>query len=168
MECSWVEDRLVALQDDELSRSERELVEEHLEHCPACADLEAHLAAVSPEPCLQVPADVQARLESAVSAALDEALAAPVAPRSVGRIEQTRRWLRRDRDLSNGAMLAYAAALAICLGWGMSNWLALPGATQPTDSIARVEIQSTVRSDHYQPASYAIEADTDEDEEEYR
>lgn len=169
MDCSWIEDRLVALQDDELSRSEHEVVTRHLQSCAACAELEQLLAGATPEPFLQVPAEVQARLALAVDAAIDSALAeqaTPAAPPSV--VERSRRWLRRDRDLSNGAMLAYAAALAICLGWGLSNWMAIQDAAQPPTSIARNEGSSTVSSEHYSPASYAVEKDAEPGEDEWR
>lgn len=166
MHCSWVEERLVALHDDELSRSEQAVVLEHLERCPTCSELEARLAGIELEPALVIPAGVQVQLASAIDAALDEAFAQPWESTPPSAWEQTRRWLRRDRDLSNGAMLAYAAVLAVCVGWGLSNYLAVQ-AMQEEVPIARTSV-APVTDGHYQPASWAVEEEAPESEEEWR
>lgn len=166
MHCSWVGERLVALHDDELSRSEEQLVIEHLEACPDCADLAGRLDAITPEDALVVPAAVQTRLEAAVDDALDTAFEQPWQASPPGFWEQSRRWLRRDRDLSNGAMLAYAAVLAICVGWGLSNYLAVQAMNQ--DEPLTASTVAPVSNGHYQPASYAIEDEAGEGEEEWR
>lgn len=163
MDCTWVTDRLVALQDGELSPGELAFVTEHLVGCDDCATLEAALAEATPTPDLVVPPDIQAALEAAVDAAVARTLdEQPVQRRAPG--SAWMRWLRRDRDLSNGAMLAYGFVLAACIGWGFSNWFAVqamsevqPPATIAVDHHDAPSIDGTIAPDQYRPASWTSE-----------
>ncbi|MEZ4317977.1 MAG: zf-HC2 domain-containing protein [Myxococcota bacterium] len=161
MQCPWVQERLVAFADGELSPGEATWVAEHLESCDACAQLDLRLRDVTPEPGLEIPADVMERMARAVDDAVLAALDEPPAVETPTTAARWGRWLRRDRDLSNGAMLAYGILLAACVGWGVSNWLVVQelrqevqrspvAATAPTNS-------ATIDSTQYEPASYQPE-----------
>lgn len=160
IDCHWVEDRLVALQDGELSPGETHFVMEHLAGCASCTDLEEALLAATPAPSLVVPAEIQAALEAAVEQAVERALTTPADPPPAPHRPWTR-WLRRDRDLSNGSLLAYGFLLAACMGWGLSNWFAV------ADLEARIAAQEAtpvhtlpgteLAPDQYRPASFDAE-----------
>lgn len=165
MRCDWVEERLVAFRDGELSPGEATFVEEHVARCPACAEHDAALMDATPEHALTVPPEVLARMIAAVDASLDEAVDGPrraaVRPGALGRWA---RWLRRDRDMPNAAVLGYSVLLAACVGWGLSNWLALqqmrddtPARVAATASDAVVPSGAALPSDQYQPASWSPE-----------
>lgn len=155
--CRWVEDRLVALQDGELSPSETHFVMEHLATCDACATLEAVLLEATPHPDLVVPPEIQAALEVAVDDAVQRALAEPAAPPQPVHYAWTR-WLRRDRDLSNGSLVVYGFLLAACLGWGLSNWMAVHDLqARIAAAPARSEVQvpgTDLAPEQYRPASF--------------
>jgi anti-sigma factor RsiW len=162
VDCTWTMDRLVALQDGELSPGEDAFVREHLDGCPDCAAMEEALAAATPVADLIVPPEIQAALEVAVDTAVAAALEHPVDRRAPG--SAWRRWLRRDRDLSNGAILAYGFVLAACLGWGLSNWFAVQAMSQvQTAPDVAVDQRNTspadgrIAPDQYRPASWTAE-----------
>lgn len=163
MQCDQVTDRLVAYSDGELSRGEHTFVAEHLATCEACARLDEALRAATPEDVLVIPPDVLARMHAAVDEAIASAdLSPPVArPSSLTRWT---RWLRRDRDMSNGAVLAYGMLLAACLGWGLSNWLAVQGLQhEPARTASMPTVQPTsdapIPGDQYRPASFSPDDD---------
>lgn len=176
MRCAWVEQRLVAWRDDELSPGEATFVMEHVDRCPACAALDARLQDATPDPWLAPPPDVLARMHAALDAAIEResnAEATRPAPRSVvnaSRIGRWARWLRRDRDLSNASAIGYVALLAACFGWGLSNWMAIetsapgsmPEAAQasvsaPTDprDMDPAASGAAIPAEQYRPASWS-------------
>ncbi len=172
MRCSWVQDRLVAFADDELSPGERVFVAEHLQACDACASLDVRLRAASPEPALIVPAGMLASMAAQVDAAIEAELAAPeqhAAPPPAGLatlpgVARAGRWLRRDRELSNGAMVAWGLLFAACFGWGLSNWMAVPDPTAPAAPTytAAPSPSAEIDSEHYRPASYSVDEEEDD------
>ncbi len=123
MTCNEVRPLLVAYQDAELSPGELTLVREHLSGCSTCANHEAALAAVTPEPFLQHdPVDLAhkwARLDAAIEHELDHPHVHPVQ-----RPLSDRAWdsLATEWPLSTGSVLAYAAALMLVALWGAANW----------------------------------------------
>lgn len=164
MECSWVEDRLVALQDEELSPGERTFVVEHLATCAQCTEMELALAGATPMDDLVVPPHIQALLESTVDDAMDQVFAHPEPRHATTSGTSWTRWLRRDRDLSNGAMLSYGFLLAACLGWGLSNWFAVqalqeeqPMSTFAVDRADAPLSDGHIAPDQYRPASWTSE-----------
>jgi anti-sigma factor RsiW len=170
MRCSWVQDRLVAFADDELSPGETVFVAEHLETCEVCASMDARLRAASPRPALVVPAGVLDAMAAQIDAAIDDELSSPAqAPEPSGLaalpgVARAGRWLRRDREMSNGAMLGWGLLFAACFGWGLSNWLAVPAdptATTPTFTAAPTP-SDEIDSQQYRPASYAIDGEDDD------
>ncbi len=166
MRCSWVQERLVALADGELSAGEATRTEEHLEHCIECRELDADLRMITPRPTLQVPPEIMARMAAAVDSAIEQTFDAPEST-PAPRTGPLTRWLPRDRDLSNGAMLGYGLILAACVGWGVSNWLAvqqLEERNTPPVAQSAQPTPSTLDGDQYEPASYRPE----EPEEEWR
>ena len=169
MHCSWVQDRLVAFSDGELSPGEATFVAEHLDGCDDCEQLELRLAAVTPQNALEIPPEVMARMAQAVDDAVFEALEQPlVAPPPTVRTRWTR-WLRRDRDLSNGAAIGYGLLLAACVGWGLSNWIAYQELQQEMMLATPVAVSAptspaTIDSNDYEEASYRV----DEPEENWR
>lgn len=167
MDCQWTQDRLVALQDGELSPSEETFVLEHLAGCPTCQEYELALSLATPEPSLVVPHAIQIALEARIDAALDDAFAHPAPPAVAS--HSWSRWLRRERDLSNGHALAYGFLLAACLGWGLSNWFAVQALQ--TETLAPVHMAhtsstprdatTTVPADQYRPASWNADEPTE-------
>jgi len=165
MHCAWVQDRLVAFADQELSPGEDSFVAEHISHCADCRELESQLRECSPEPSIAIPPEVLNKLAMAVDLAVSEEFDRPTVPVEPASTTRWARWLRRDRDLSNGAMLSYGVLFAACLGWGLSNWVAvqeLRAQTRaPSIFTAAPTRSSTIGVDQYVPASYSPE-DADE------
>jgi len=159
MQCAWIQDRLVAYSDGELSPGEATRVGEHLDGCEDCADLGARLLAITPEPHLQVPPEILAQLASQVDQAVHAALDEPVQPLPATATTRWARWLRRDRDVSNGQLVAAAVVFAMLGGWGLSNWMALPGPSTNTVATAAPSGPVTIDSDQYEPASYRPDED---------
>lgn len=159
MHCAWVQDRLVALSDGELSPGEATRVMEHLDDCEECALLDLQLREITPEPHLDVPPEVMANLARVVDAAVQEALDEPVYAPPPTMATRWSRWLRRDRDVSNGQILAAAIVFAMLGGWGLSNWLAAQDGVTMSSPIANVapSSSSTIDGAQYEPASYRPE-----------
>ena len=172
MHCSWVQDRLVAFADGELSPSEMVVVAEHLDGCETCAALDVRLRAASPEPALVVPAGVLASMHAQLDAAIEAELADPQPVPSeesgglaaIPGVARAGRWLRRDRELSNGALLSWGLLFAACFGWGLSNWMAVPDPTAPTTPTYTAAPSPSVEidSEHYRPASYSVDDEEDD------
>ncbi|HHO50444.1 MAG TPA: zf-HC2 domain-containing protein [Deltaproteobacteria bacterium] len=159
MRCREARDRLVAFQDGELSRSEREQLVEHLTGCTRCRELEQRLRAVTPAPePLQPPLHVQRRLRLALD--VDTILTAAgdrpevTAP---GPIERLLRWLRRDLELPAAAAVAYVVILAAALGWGASNWWSLSTLQQQRYAATHgpaTQDSPAIPAEHWRPAAY--------------
>lgn len=152
MRCQDVTPRLVAFQDGELAPGEHHQVASHLRCCAQCAKQERALAEVTPEPQLVVPPGVHARMALALDAAIAAELqhAPPATTTEPATIDHVARWLRRDASISRGALVAWAAAFAAILGWGLANYAALQDAnTAPALADVRVP------AEHYQPASFS-------------
>lgn len=117
MSCAWVEQRLVAWQDGELSPGEHTRVGEHLETCRSCRRLERDLARVTPRPAAPVPSEATAalfaRMDAALARAWDEPAPAPVLPRWAAPI-----------GMPGATVVAYAALLLLTVAWGTYNWRA--------------------------------------------
>ncbi len=162
--CRWVEQRLVALRDAELSPGETHFVLEHLETCARCSARDRALLDATPHPTLVVPPAIQAALEASVDRAIREALLQTPPP--VERSTRWSRWLRRDRDLPNASILLYGFLLAACLGWGLSNWLSARELRNEIQAFQAHSIRSTpaggatatepveIPSEQYRPASF--------------
>lgn len=168
MQCSWVIDKLVAFQDDELSPGECTFVGEHLDGCDACSEHEIALRDVTPEPFLEIPPEVLAQMAAAIDQAVADELASPKRPMAPSLWTRSTRWLRKDRDTPNGALLGYGLVLAACLSWGVSNWFAVQAlqaeVERPTiaHTTAGDPAGAIVPSDQYQPASWTPEDDSEE------
>jgi hypothetical protein len=112
---------------------------------------------------LIIPPEIQRAMEEAVDAAVARTLDEPAQTRSSS--TSWTRWLRRDRDLSNGAMLTYGFLLAACLGWGLSNWFAVQALQNETaapvqivrDGTVAPPVDSQLDPSQYRPASWTSE-----------
>lgn len=168
MQCSWVTGRLVAFQDDELSRSEFTIVTEHLDGCASCQQLEQSLRDATPEPFLEIPPDVMASMARAVEDALEEEFTRPQQAVAPSTWQRSSRWLRKDRDTPNGALLGYGLLLAACLGWGVSNWFAVQALQAEVErpsvalSAPAPATEVVVPSDQYRPASWTPDAESED------
>lgn len=142
MRCADVRPRIVAFFDDELGPSEAELVQHHLDGCPACAAHAAALGATRPvAPDLEIPPEIARRLAEATDLGVLRARAAAAPPPATP-------WLQRPARLSTGAVLALLA-LATLLGFGASRlW---PAAAGPTVAGAP---SAPVPADQFQEAAY--------------
>lgn len=121
MDCNTVADRVAAYLDNELSRSEQQLFERHLEGCEACQRLveavsDVDLSPPPPPPEVGEPGfwdrmDVALAAEQARVPEL-----APVAPPPAA----NRLWARR-LNVSLPVIFAYVAFLALAVGWSLIN-----------------------------------------------
>jgi hypothetical protein len=157
MRCSEVGERLVAWRDDELGRSERILVEEHVRGCAACAEADRRLRASLPAPSRSAPPDVLRRLEHRLDPDRILALADQPGPRA--RAPWLASWLlgvgggwRRPIPVSAGAVLVYLVLLAGTFGWGLSGWWSLRGSAPSLQSPAHGPV---VPAEQFRPAAYA-------------
>ena len=173
MSCDWIGDRLVAFQDDELGRSEHLIVEEHLRECRECRDLEQTLALSTPEPFILVPKEHQLHLQAALATTLDIEFNTPHQRVPPSTSQRWASWLRRDRDMSNGTIIAYGLLLAACVSWGVANWIAVRSISAPSSTTAlalhsnTASSSETFSSDQYRPAGYELSESTTEPPEEY-
>lgn len=158
MRCRTVHACLAAYRDRELAPGEHVQVEEHLQSCADCRDLDALLVAATPRPELVVPLrvlrDMERRLDPTELLRVADETPTPTPKR------RWLRWLRRDTQVSIGAVLAYSALLATCAGWGTWSWYGW--ARLEADVAARAQQSSTVAQQplpaaHYQPAAFAPE-----------
>jgi anti-sigma factor RsiW len=165
MQCEEVEERLVALQDDELSPSEREQVVEHLDHCHACRGLERRLRLATPFPGLVVPPHIQARLDDRLdTSVLLELADRPSQPAPRGAVARARRWLDAETEVSRVVVLAAAAMLVTTLGWGVTNWWSLAHLQAEMAQRAEVVIPpartasgAEIPAEQFRPAAYTPE-----------
>ena len=158
MTCSSVRRRLVAFQDGELSPGEMTLVQEHLEKCASCSNLEERLARATPQPTLMIPVAVQLKMEAAVREALEEAKRNP---EPVTEIVTETRAPSSASPLGRSWMRAglYAALAALTVGWGATAWWSpsLSGSLSMVSNqqVAESRIAATpMPPDVYRPAAY--------------
>jgi anti-sigma factor RsiW len=161
MECDEVRDRLVALHDDELSRSEAVQVREHLVACPACARADRRLRSSVPSRPFVADDALRARLAEALDPALILAMAArPVEPPPPPR---PRLWQIAGRAASVpvGAVVVYVVLLAASFGWGVSNWwsLQIVGSGDPAGVASGAAAGVAPSVETASPAGTAIPAD---------
>lgn len=162
MRCRHVHERLVAYQDRELAPAEHTRVQEHLDGCEACAQLEQRLRQVTPKAFLD--------LEPSASqwAALDERL-----DQEWDRVERSPRlrtsawhWVWEEARLPPGAVVAYAAMLFLAVAWGAKNWytaqqlqVALAEQVGPATAAAPPVGPGAIEPDHFVPASWTPDAE---------
>jgi anti-sigma factor RsiW len=147
MRCDEARDRLVAWDDGELSPGEATQVAAHVRGCLACAGHAAALRAVTPRPRPVVPADVLARLHARVDPdVVLTAAARPAPPTSFG--AGVRGFLRREAQVPMGAVLAYAAVLALAVGLAAFGWWGAPTELRVADQ------PEPLPSEQYEPASF--------------
>lgn len=158
MDCGEAIQRLVALQDGELSPSEAVQVQEHLAACGACRMREYRLAAATPRDTLRIPPAVLARLSDRVSADVVLALAdRPAANRPhPGWVARAAGWLRRDLEIPAAAVLGYVVLLAMSLGWAASSWLSHPSIDVTGDGS---HAASEIPAEQWRPAAYNPEGE---------
>ncbi|MFT5680663.1 MAG: anti-sigma factor RsiW [Myxococcota bacterium] len=114
MDCRTAEDLMAGLIDDELSPGHHAQLEEHLQHCHACAGLLEQLTEqqLSPPPMSPMGDDFWAKMDGVLSATLDGAL--EEAPEEAKAEAPAQRSWRPSPSL-----LFYAATLMFALGWGL-------------------------------------------------
>ena len=119
--CEQVQNRLSAFLDDELSASERSVVEDHLEHCTTCAgelkSLAAVLAFVDQWDLEAEPIDIRPALRSATASPVPSDAAKPQIRPAIVRIT---------------SVFRYAAALLLGITLGLFA-LGLFGSKPPAD-----------------------------------
>ena len=120
MDCNSVADRVAPYLDQELSRTERELFEAHLEGCTECQRLVERVAAVDlspppPRPEVGEPGFWD-RMDVALAAEMTRAATPPAA--RPGLLPRVRAWELR---VSFPVVFAYAAFLALAVGWAMMS-----------------------------------------------
>ncbi len=149
MGCREVRDRLVAWQDDELSRGEAAQLEDHLRSCAECRRKERALADARPEPGPEaVRAALDVRLD--VDLLLAAARTPPAAPTP---IERLRAWMGREARVPMGLVVAYVAVLFAAIGFGLSALL--PGSP-PATTLTDVQ---PIPADQFRPAAWDLPAE---------
>lgn len=130
MECSTVADRVAAYLDSELSRSERELFEAHLESCERCQELVERVDAIDLSPPRPLADTAEPRFWAAMdgklgaeldAVAASTAAAAQIPPAPVVVAPWWRRMLAFELRVSFPVVVGYAALLALALAWSWSN-----------------------------------------------
>ena len=132
MDCQEAQQLIVPWLEDELAPAEGELMGEHVDRCPCCADLAGQLAAQSEDlakirpaldPRLDDPAfwsAMEDTLSDAWESVKEERAAETARSRTVsGRL--LRGLSRVELRVSPVGLVAYAAALLLSLAWGWSN-----------------------------------------------
>ena len=154
MRCRDVRPMLVAFADDEVSRSGRALIREHLATCRSCRRLAAQLDAATPRAALIVPAATQARLEATVTYTHLSTLAAarPVEQRS----RRHAAWLEQKLPVSRATLLAYAGILVVALGWGFAQQARVTTVPEP------VAAAPSLPAGQFRPASWSPPPGADE------
>jgi len=153
MNCRYVRDRLVALQDDELPESTKRAVAAHLAVCTLCRGLERRLGRATPRPFATLPPALEHKLWADLDRAVAVELANPPVARSLA-----------DRLPPAGfAAAGYLALLLVVFAWGLHNW------SEARDLEARIGARPvaigavarnagplvTIPSGEYRPASWS-------------
>lgn len=159
MNCGAVTSRLVALQDAELSPGEAVRVREHLAVCPSCRVIDARLAAVTPEPPLELPPELRARMYAQLDRALDDAWKNPAREPLPARRGRWLAWLTDPWSFSSGTVFGYGALLVLAFTWGLSNWFAARELEAAMAANAQIpETASgpavTIPAEQFRPASW--------------
>ncbi len=149
MDCAETRDRLVALDDGELGRSEAQHALEHLDGCASCRDRRALLQRATPFAHREPPPDVLARLAS-----LDvDAILAGAPPR----MGPPPRRFGRSVQVPLAAVMLYAFVLAAVTAWGLSNWWS--NAETSTQIAGQVERSDVIPAQAWRPAAWTPDAD---------
>lgn len=120
MDCMTVADRVAAWLDGELSRSEQQLLEEHLERCTACQALVEGVAAIEMVPPPAAPALDSPMFWRRMDVALQAELAASERP-APAPPSGWRQWSRASLRVSAPLLAGYAALLLFAVLWGAQN-----------------------------------------------
>lgn len=154
MNCTTVRSLLVALHDGELSRSQEDLVAEHLDHCEACMAHHERLLATTPiAPVIQLDPARRHELHLAIDTALTRAAAEPPPPRKMS----LRELIAGEVPVPRGLLVAYAAALILSLAWAAGGSIMAEPASQGAQT-AQVtegpEAGDAVAMQLHHPAAY--------------
>lgn len=157
MNCAAARERMVALQDGELSPGMAVRVGEHLASCSACRELEVCLRASTPIAGPGLPMALRQSAWQKIDRAIGEAWSQP-AP-----VELPMTWSDRLAErvpLPAVAVAGYAAALVFALTWGASNWMTarhLEAELQATRTpVVRI---TDVPADQYRAAAWTPPVD---------
>ncbi len=132
MDCQEAQQLIVPWLEDELAPAEGELMGEHVERCPCCADLAGQLAAQSddlaqlrppPDPRLDQPA-FWSQMDGTLSDAwetVQHERATEVARGNTVTGRVARQLAGLELRVSPVGLVAYAAALLLAVAWGWSN-----------------------------------------------
>lgn len=156
MDCTSIADRVAPYLDQELSRTERELFEAHLEGCTECQKLVERVAAVDlspPPPRSEVSEPgFWDRMDVALAAEMSRPVAPPAARRGLG--ARLAGWELR---VSLPVVLAYAAFLTLAVGWAM---ISLQRAQTAEDALLNMQnIVQREQRQHQEAVTPAVRAD---------
>ena len=122
MQCTAIQQRLVAFQDSELSPGELVRVQEHLASCSTCRSDQRSLDRIGPLR-LEIPIHATRAMHEVTHPDLIWELAAS-RPKSTS-VEPWSRWLTREIEVPTWWVLAAAALLATSIGWAASSSVSL-------------------------------------------
>lgn len=155
MDCNAVAERVAPYLDNELSKSEQQLFEQHLEVCEACQELVERVASVDLSP----PPPREEVGAPGFWDAMDEAIAAEQAREpapTASRPSAGRRLWSWELRVSLPVVLAYAAFLLLAIGWSFAN---LERARDAEDAlIDMTEMVQREQRRNQQPATTAVPA----------
>ncbi|TVQ86530.1 MAG: hypothetical protein EA397_20240 [Deltaproteobacteria bacterium] len=153
MNCNSVRALLVALQDGELTRSQEDLVAEHLDGCSACQEhLDKLLATTPVAPVIELDAARRHELHLSIDRALAVAALEPApAPKM-----SWRELVAGEVPVPRGLLFAYAAALILSIAWAANGSFTPSGEPQVAEVAAAeaVEEGDAVAMQMHRPAAY--------------
>jgi len=118
MHCNDVADRIAAWADQQLAPAECELLEAHLERCPSCMKLAQSISAQELKPKHRpVPPPNWSRMDAELALEM-----------SRQEKRSTTHWYHRPYRVTVTVGVAYAAALAMALSWGLHTQQQLEAA----------------------------------------
>ena len=127
MDCRTAEDLMAGFIDDELSPGHRALLEEHLQHCPACTVLLDQLVAQPLAPPSMPPMD------NAFWAKMDHVLAEEITQSEQDSDDAPAPAAPAWRP--SAALIFYAATLMLALSWGLYSNLQLQISQEETSML---------------------------------